>query len=147
MKDRETVVETIAWCSGKSVRGLAVGAAVDFRGVTVGEVRRIELEYDPQAVSFVTAVTSISWPERMRPRNRQTQELGKLTPNQRLERFVAHGFRGQLRSANLLTGQLFVALDFFPKAPQASSTPKRRRRRSRRCRARSRSSRNRSATS
>jgi len=119
MKDRETVVETYRLVFRQSVRGLAVGAAVDFRGVTVGEVRRIELEYDPQAVSFVTAVTIHLWPERMRPRNRQTQELGKLTPNQRLERFVAHGFRGQLRSANLLTGQLFVALDFFPKAPPA----------------------------
>jgi len=125
MKDRETVVETYRLVFRQSVRGLAVGAAVDFRGVTVGEVRRIELEYDPQAVSFVTAVTIHLWPERMRPRNRQTQELGKLTPNQRLERFVAHGFRGQLRSANLLTGQLFVALDFFPKAPPAKLDTKR----------------------
>jgi paraquat-inducible protein B len=36
-----------------------------------------------------------------------------------MQRFVAHGFRAQLRSANLITGQQYVALDFFPKAPPA----------------------------
>ncbi|MBS1138078.1 MAG: mammalian cell entry protein [Proteobacteria bacterium] len=32
---------------------------------------------------------------------------------------VARGLRAQLRTGNLLTGQLYVALDFFPKAPKA----------------------------
>jgi paraquat-inducible protein B len=31
---------------------------------------------------------------------------------------VAHGLRGQLRTGNLLTGQLYIALDFFPNAPK-----------------------------
>ncbi len=30
---------------------------------------------------------------------------------------VKRGMRAQLRTGNLLTGQLYVALDFFPKAP------------------------------
>jgi paraquat-inducible protein B len=42
---------------------------------------------------------------------------------QRMRRFVARGFRGQLRSANLLTGQMYVALDFFPKAPAVAFDP------------------------
>lgn len=37
-----------------------------------------------------------------------------------MQRFVGYGLRGQLRTANLITGQLYVALDFFPKAPKAS---------------------------
>jgi paraquat-inducible protein B len=35
-------------------------------------------------------------------------------------KFVQHGFRAQLRSANLLTGQLYVALDFFANAAPAA---------------------------
>jgi paraquat-inducible protein B len=49
---------------------------------------------------------------------------GKEPAGQRMQRFVARGFRGQLRSANLLTGQLYVALDFFPKAEPARLDPK-----------------------
>ena len=37
----------------------------------------------------------------------------------RLDRWVARGFRGQLRTGNLLTGQKYVALDFFPNAEKA----------------------------
>jgi paraquat-inducible protein B len=33
--------------------------------------------------------------------------------------FVQHGFRAQLRNANILTGQLYVALDFFRNTPAA----------------------------
>jgi paraquat-inducible protein B len=33
---------------------------------------------------------------------------------------VEHGFRFQLRSGNLLTGQLYIALDYFPDAPKAT---------------------------
>jgi paraquat-inducible protein B len=33
---------------------------------------------------------------------------------------VSRGFRGQLRTGNLLTNQLYVNLDFFPRAPKAA---------------------------
>ena len=119
-KPRETVIETYVMRFAQSVRGLAVGAPVDFRGITVGEVRRIDLEFDPQAVRFRSAVTVHLYPERLRPRNRRPGgRFEQMTPVQRLERFVERGFRGQLRSANLLTGQLDVAVDFFDKAPTA----------------------------
>jgi paraquat-inducible protein B len=45
---------------------------------------------------------------------------GKGAPQQRMQRFVTHGLRAQLRSANLITGQQYVALDFFPKAKPAA---------------------------
>ncbi len=37
-----------------------------------------------------------------------------------MQKFVANGFRAQLRNGNLLTGQLYVALDFFPATPHAA---------------------------
>jgi paraquat-inducible protein B len=33
---------------------------------------------------------------------------------------VEHGLRGQLRTGNLLTGQLYIAMDFFPSAPKVT---------------------------
>jgi paraquat-inducible protein B len=124
MKPRETVVQTIIMKFSQSVRGLNVGAPLDFRGIGAGEVRRIDLEYDPQNVRFLIVVEANLYPERLRSRYRDPSRraLPDLTPTQRIQRFVEHGLRAQLRSANLITGQQYVALDFFPKAPHATST-------------------------
>jgi paraquat-inducible protein B len=62
------------------------------------------------------------YPERLRSRYRDPKRaaLPELTPRERIARFVERGgLRAQLASANLLTGQKMVALDFFPKAPKA----------------------------
>lgn len=120
-RPRETVTETYVMKFTQSARGLAVGAPVDFRGVTVGQVDRIDLDYDPKTVSFRSAVQIELYPRRLRPRNaRPGGRFDTMTPEERMKTFVAHGFRGQLRSANLLTGQLLVAVDFFPKEPKAT---------------------------
>ena len=128
-KPRETVVLPVIMKFTQSVRGLAVGAPVDFRGILAGEVKRIDLEFDPVNVRFLQVVEANLFPERLRSRYRDPTKraLPDLTPAQRVQRFVEHGFRAKLASANLLTGQQFVALDFFPKAPpahtDASKTP------------------------
>lgn len=126
MRPRETVVETYRMTFAQSVRGLAVGAPVDFRGIVVGEVRVIDLVYDAKKVAFTTAIDIHLWPERLRSREGTPGRNwdASVTPAQRMQRFVAHGLRGQLRSANLITGQLYVALEFFPKAPKAAFDPR-----------------------
>jgi paraquat-inducible protein B len=122
LKARETVIETYVMRFPQSVRGLQVGAAVDFRGVVIGEVAGIELDYDRARVNFRSVVTIRFFPERLQ--SRAYQQKGPIAEladaRQRMQKFVAHGFRGQLRNANLLTGQLFVALDFFPGAARAT---------------------------
>ncbi|HUP97369.1 MAG TPA: MlaD family protein [Usitatibacter sp.] len=118
-RPRETVVETYLLRFDQSTRGLAAGAPVDFRGVVVGEVKRVDLQFDRDRTRFTTVVEIHLWPERLRSRLRAGNNVPRLAPQERLQRFVAHGFRAQLRSANLITGQLYVALDFFPKAPPA----------------------------
>lgn len=122
MRPRETVVEAYVLTFTQSVRGLAVGAPVDFRGVVVGEVRRIDLQFDREKVNYRMEVEIHFFPQRMRSRHRPAGGTGRwdqLTPAERMQRLVQNGFRGQLRTANLLTGQLYVALDFFDKAPKA----------------------------
>lgn len=120
MRPRETTIETFVIKFTQSVRGLAVGAPVDFRGINAGEVKGIYLEFDPEAVRFLQVVEIHLYPDRLRSRYRAgaNRPNPELTPAQRIQRFVDRGFRAQLKSANLLTGQLLVALDFFPKAPK-----------------------------
>lgn len=106
----------------ESLRGLTPGAQVDFRGIPLGEVKSVSIEYDrtEKAVRFPVEIDI--YPERMRSRYRVgAPELSAMERNPQglLDRMVARGFRAQLKSANLLTGQLYVALDFFPKAPKA----------------------------
>ncbi len=118
LRARETVVEDYVMKFAQSVRGLNVGAPIDFRGVTVGRVKRIDLEYDPRRVAFHSSVQVELWPHRMRPTNaRPGGKWDSMTPAERMKLFVRHGFRGQLRNANLLTGQLYIAVDFFANAP------------------------------
>lgn len=119
MRPRETTIETFVIKFTQSVRGLAVGAPVDFRGIHAGEVRAIYLEFDPKQVRFLQVVEVHLYPDRLRSRHRVGAPT-ETPPAQRIQRFVERGFRAQLRSANLLTGQMYVALDFFPKAPKAT---------------------------
>ena len=102
----------------QSVRGLAVGAPVDFEGITLGEVTHIGVEYDPRHKRFPVDVTAVVYPQRLGKANRQfNQRMGdryQKNPGLALAFLVRHGLRAQLRSGNLLTGQLYVAMDFFP---------------------------------
>ncbi|WP_322067383.1 MlaD family protein, partial [Burkholderia ubonensis] len=110
----------------QSLRGLAVGAPVDFRGIVLGEVTNIGIDYDPKAKNFTMPVTMNIYPERLGQRFRETTESkGEAARRGIVERLVERGLRGQLRTGNLLTSQLYVALDLFPKAPAAKIDPAR----------------------
>ncbi|RKR45996.1 MlaD family protein [Paraburkholderia sp. BL17N1] len=102
----------------QSLRGLSVGATVDFRGIVLGQVTDIGVEYDPDARSFVMPVTLDLYPDRLRRRSRGATmpEAGSAASHELLRRLVERGLRGQLRTGNLLTGQLYIALDIFPNA-------------------------------
>ena len=105
MKQPITITERYALVFRESVRGLGVGAPVDFRGLPVGEVRAIDAEYDRQKKELGMVVQIDFYPERLF-RNRERSD----TPS--LSRLVERGLRAQLRAANLLTGQQYIALDF-----------------------------------
>jgi paraquat-inducible protein B len=95
----------------QSLRGLSVGAPIDFRGVVVGEVVSLDIVFDRDKKSFVQPVGLRIYPERFFKSARDGQAI--------LSGMVDRGFRAQLRQSSLLTGQLYVAVDFFPKAPAA----------------------------
>ena len=107
----------------QSVRGLAVGAPIDFLGVEIGSVRSFELRYDAARKRFPVHVTADIYPLRLgavRDAMVDVPAAGAHADSQFLARLVDRGVRAQLRTGNLLTGQLYVALDFDAKAPHAA---------------------------
>lgn len=106
----------------QSVRGLSLGAPVDFRGAELGQVRGIDMVYDSINGDFTPLVTVDIYPDRLGAMVAGTD--GKAAANgkamteqqkrRRLNELVRRGLRAQLRTGSLVTGQLFVALDFFP---------------------------------
>ncbi|WP_288841810.1 intermembrane transport protein PqiB [uncultured Deefgea sp.] len=103
-----------------SVRGLSVGAAVDFRGIQVGEVQSIKLVLAKNKSDIELPITIAIYPERFR--NLQTddnQVLSLADQKKIINRLVENGMRAQMRTSNLITGQLYIALDYAPNAKKA----------------------------
>ncbi len=118
MKAPDGPSQTVQLYFNQSLRGLTPGAAVDFRGVVIGEVKSIGVEFDKAGRDFRMPVVIEVFPDRMRrPNEASTPTESFAVQRQRIQFLISKGLRAQLRTGNLLTGQLFVALDFFPKAP------------------------------
>ena len=113
----------------QSLRGLGVGAQVDFRGIVVGKVVSIDLDYEASKQSFPLIVGVVIYPQRFGRAGEKIAQLGQAQSdkNIRLATFIkpliAHGLRAQARVGNLLTGQLYIALDFMQNAPSAEFDP------------------------
>ncbi len=96
-----------------SVRGLNVGAPVDFNGIKVGSVLDIRLEFDVENTEFRIPVLIEIEPERIVGRDNQEIE----PPYQMLNKLVERGLRASLQTGSLLTGQLYVGLSMRPDTP------------------------------
>ena len=109
----------------QSVRGLAENAPIDFLGVEIGRVRTIALQYDGRHQRFPVRVIADIYPLRLGAIHNALFNGVEGEPAAEaavLQRLVEKGMRAQLRTGNLLTGQLYVALDFDPKHPRVTST-------------------------
>ena len=96
----------------QSVTGLNIGAPVKFRGIPCGEVLAIDGIYDPNSGSMTPRITLEFLPETLV--NARVEE-GEYTL---LPLLLRNGIRASLKSQSLLTGQLYVALDFHPDTPE-----------------------------
>ncbi len=106
----------------ESMRGLSVGAPIDFRGVELGTVQSVDLEYDAERKQFLGNVVARVFPTRLGHAYDALSEqagAGERVADRVFARLVAEGLRAQLRTGNLISGQLYVALDFIPKAKPA----------------------------
>jgi|AP12_2_1047962.scaffolds.fasta_scaffold02866_2 paraquat-inducible protein B len=104
----------------ESVRGLEKGAPVDFRGVNLGEVHSVDIEFDRATKTVRIPVVVRLYPDRLLRRElRRTVTVDQIERREVVDTMIARGMRAQLRTGSLLTGQLYVALDFFPHAKPA----------------------------
>jgi len=92
----------------ESVRGLSKGAPVEYKGVQVGSVTDINLVTDPVSSEVRVPVHIELQPERVRGNS----GLHVDDPDT-ISLAIKNGLRAKLQTGNLLTGQLFVALDMY----------------------------------
>lgn len=96
-----------------SIRGLSLGAPVEFKGIKVGSVLDVRLEFDKGSTSFRIPVLIEIEPQRIIERGIQDEG----TSHETLNKLVERGLRARLQTGSLLTNQLFVELDMHPGAP------------------------------
>jgi paraquat-inducible protein B len=101
-----------------SVRGLEVGAPVEFRGIKVGSVTDVSLQFDAKDQRVFIPVTIEI--ERDRIEGGGLKKMQPPPPYAIAQRLVERGLRAQLQTGNLVTGQLLVNLDFYPNSPPAT---------------------------
>lgn len=100
-----------------SVRGLQVGAPVEFRGIKVGTVSEIRMEFDRETTTFLIPVLVLIEPERITETTRPGEKVTRGNPMELVETLVARGLRARLETGSFLTGQRYVLLDLFPETP------------------------------
>ena len=101
-----------------SVAGLSPGAAVTLRGIKIGDVSSVGLEYDKSSDKVVVPVHFDVEPERIAELNLPTD--GGLDPM--IADLVRRGLRVALDTASLITGQKQLAMDIYSDAPPATVT-------------------------
>lgn len=103
-----------------SLQGLQVGAPIKLKGVILGEITDIQINFDGNAQdngnknnsakNIVTAVTGDLALKRI-------SRKGAEVSIEFFEEAVKNGLRAQLNFQSFLTGLLYVELDFFPDTP------------------------------
>jgi len=100
----------------ESIRGLSIGAPVEFRGVKLGEVVSFALVGDSDSAEFKIPILIKIEPERFIITG-NSEGKGDKVSLPVFEKLLKKGFRAQLQSGNLLTGEVFVSLDMYKDVP------------------------------
>jgi paraquat-inducible protein B len=97
-----------------SVKGLNVGAPVALRGVQIGQVTAVELMLNADNLDLTMLVEA-------ELNNTNIKRLGNSTKDV-TDGLIARGLRAQLKTQSLLTGLLYIQLDFHPDKPLVLAT-------------------------
>jgi paraquat-inducible protein B len=102
-----------------SLHGLSVGAPVELRGVPIGEVTEISpvvilTKGQPTSVHMLVTIELDRSRFRFRSAQGTPATSPKLTDRDLAKVFDQEGVRAQIALQSVVTGQLYVNLDFFP---------------------------------
>jgi len=104
-----------------SVKGLNVGSPVRFRGVKIGQVKKINVHVRTEDFKFYIPVVIEIEPSRITAGNTHKSLLDTLKTTIKgddlMLPLVPKGLRARMQLDSLVTGQLYVNLDMLPKAP------------------------------
>ena len=122
----------------QSIRGLAPGAPVEIMGVKIGEVVSTRLIFNEKVQKFLIPVLVSIEPERLsgmisrkgeilearhlEEKFQNEVENGEIALLFQADELVENGFRAQLKTGNLLTGKLYIDLDYYSDASPAKIT-------------------------
>jgi paraquat-inducible protein B len=109
---RETKIGCIAFFSG-SLYGLDIGAPVTFRGVTIGRVAKIRINFDKQQNNYIIPV----YIDIEQSPNIEGHRILRQRPEdirQMMQQLIDQGLRAQLKISSLLTAKLYIDLALYP---------------------------------
>lgn len=91
-----------------SVRGLSVGAPLEFQGIPVGQVENIDIRMDRKSLDVKVPILVSIQPQNFDP------EIGQGEAETAMNKLVEKGLRAKLETGSLLTGQKLITLSIEP---------------------------------
>jgi paraquat-inducible protein B len=101
----------VVFFPNSSLSGLDVGSAVTFRGVKIGQITSIVIEYNIAHQKLRVPIEGEIDPSKLR------FVSGESNPGKNVPVLVAKGLRGQLQTVSLVTGQTTLDFNFYPDTP------------------------------
>lgn len=95
-----------------SLNGLSLNSDVKFKGVKVGKVQKILLNIQDNTQSVRSIPVVIEIDERFVKNADNPEQMQR-----RIEESIHRGLRARIQQSNLLTGMLYIELDYFPGTP------------------------------
>lgn len=99
-----------------NVNGLKVGAPVKVKGVEIGSVKNIRGLLDERGEVHVEVIVE-TIDAALDAVKEWAEQRNNMPIEEFMEWYIERGFRAQLQSQSMLTGQLYIAWDFFPDTP------------------------------
>ena len=104
-------IKFVVFFPNASLSGLDEGSAVTFRGVKIGQVTSIVIEYNVAHQKLRVPIEGEIDPSKLRVVG------GQHNPGKNIPELIAKGLRGQLQTVSLVTGQTTLDFSFYPDTP------------------------------